>query len=209
MLGLIFGLVAALVAALGFGLVVELADQQDSSSTSPVISWRADRSYALVVGLTFGLGAALATVSGIRGRVQGRVQGRGRVRSRIRDWTPGRARVRDPGHARVRARGRALGRACLLAGLAIITCPGTACHALHTPLHLMAFPEDAHERNVLRTVGPVYQFRHARLQDRLAGASHGSGNKSETAGRLTHADNLPNTAASLRYGSSSVASLRW
>jgi hypothetical protein len=67
-LGLIFGLVAAL----GFGLVVELADQQDSSSTSPVISWRADRSYALVVGLasgltfglTFGLGAGLATVSG-------------------------------------------------------------------------------------------------------------------------------------------------
>ncbi len=64
MLGLIFGLVAAL----GFGLVVELADQHDSSSTSPVISWRADRSYALVVGLasglTFGLGAGLATVSG-------------------------------------------------------------------------------------------------------------------------------------------------
>jgi hypothetical protein len=29
--------------------------------------------------------------------------------------------------------------------------------------------EDARDRNVLRTVGPVYQFRHARLQDRLAG----------------------------------------
>src|SRR5436305_5474651 len=40
--------------------MVELADQQDSSSTSPVISWRADRSYALASGLTFGL----ATVSG-------------------------------------------------------------------------------------------------------------------------------------------------
>jgi len=38
----------------------------------------------------------------------------------------------------------------------------------HTPVRLMRFLEDAHERGVLRTVGPVYQFRHARLQDRLA-----------------------------------------
>jgi hypothetical protein len=33
----------------------------------------------------------------------------------------------------------------------------------------MRFLEDARNRNVLRAVGPVYQFRHARLQDRLAG----------------------------------------
>ena len=32
----------------------------------------------------------------------------------------------------------------------------------------MRFLEDARSRGVLRTVGPVYQFRHARLQDRLA-----------------------------------------
>ena len=38
-----------------------------------------------------------------------------------------------------------------------------------TPVRLMRFLEDARERNVLRNVGPVYQFRHARLQDRLAG----------------------------------------
>ena len=38
----------------------------------------------------------------------------------------------------------------------------------HTPLHLMKLLDDARERNLLRTVGPVYQFRHARLQDRLA-----------------------------------------
>jgi hypothetical protein len=35
----------------------------------------------------------------------------------------------------------------------------------------MNFLDDARERNVLRTVGPVYQFRHARLQDRLAAAA--------------------------------------
>ena len=38
----------------------------------------------------------------------------------------------------------------------------------HTPVRLMRFLEDARKRDVLRTVGPVYQFRHARLQDRLA-----------------------------------------
>ncbi len=32
----------------------------------------------------------------------------------------------------------------------------------------MRFLEDARERGVLRIVGAVYQFRHARLQDRLA-----------------------------------------
>jgi hypothetical protein len=38
----------------------------------------------------------------------------------------------------------------------------------HTALRLMRFLEDARERNILRTVGPIYQFRHARLQDQLA-----------------------------------------
>lgn len=34
---------------------------------------------------------------------------------------------------------------------------------------LMPFPEDVRGRGVLRTVGAVYQFRHATLQDKLAG----------------------------------------
>lgn len=37
-----------------------------------------------------------------------------------------------------------------------------------TPLRLLAFLDDAHRRGVLRQVGAVYQFRHARLQERLA-----------------------------------------
>ncbi|MEU9445962.1 hypothetical protein AB0D42_34860 [Streptomyces sp. NPDC048304] len=36
-----------------------------------------------------------------------------------------------------------------------------------TPVRLMAFLDDAHHRNLLRVTGPVYQFRHARLQERL------------------------------------------
>jgi hypothetical protein len=38
-----------------------------------------------------------------------------------------------------------------------------------TPLRLMPCLEDAHRRGVLRQAGAVYQFRHARLQQRLAG----------------------------------------
>lgn len=36
------------------------------------------------------------------------------------------------------------------------------------PLRLMAFLRDMHRLGQLRQVGPVYQFRHAKLQDRLA-----------------------------------------
>lgn len=44
----------------------------------------------------------------------------------------------------------------------------------HSPIRFMRFLDDARERGVLRTVGPVYQFRHARLQDRLAEQATGS-----------------------------------
>jgi hypothetical protein len=37
-----------------------------------------------------------------------------------------------------------------------------------TPWRLMRFLEDARNRHVLRTVGPIYQFRHAALHDYLA-----------------------------------------
>jgi hypothetical protein len=36
------------------------------------------------------------------------------------------------------------------------------------PVRLIQFLEDARERHVLRSAGPMYQFRHARLQDVLA-----------------------------------------
>ena len=37
------------------------------------------------------------------------------------------------------------------------------------PVRLLDFLEDARERGVLRQAGPVFQFRHLRLQERLAG----------------------------------------
>jgi NACHT domain len=40
------------------------------------------------------------------------------------------------------------------------------------PRRLMPFLDDAHRLGLLRAVGPIYQFRHAELQDHLAGAHH-------------------------------------
>jgi hypothetical protein len=40
--------------------------------------------------------------------------------------------------------------------------------ARRLPRALPSFLTDAHERGVLRQVGAIYQFRHARLQDHLA-----------------------------------------
>jgi hypothetical protein len=37
----------------------------------------------------------------------------------------------------------------------------------HVPLRLLAFLDDAHRLGILREAGPVYQFRHAKLQDHL------------------------------------------
>jgi hypothetical protein len=178
-LGLGFGLVV--------GLVAGLTERKDTSSPSPVMSWRADRSYALVVGLAVavvvglavGLAAGLAAGIGA-GLAEGLMAGLG------------------VGIGVGLVAGPALG---LAAGLVVVLAnsqvwPSSVALAQlamrwHTPLRLMKFLDDARERNVLRTIGSVYQFRHARLQDRLAGASHGSGNDSNTASRLTHADNLP------------------
>ena len=50
------------------------------------------------------------------------------------------------------------------------TAIGQLCLTLRyrTPLRLVRFLDDARSRHLLRTVGPIYQFRHATLQDRLA-----------------------------------------
>ncbi|MEH0443683.1 hypothetical protein QA811_08370 [Streptomyces sp. B21-102] len=63
------------------------------------------------------------------------------------------------------------GATCGLAGNLAVATTLTAVQ-LHyeegTPVRLVHFLEDARRRNLLRATGPVYQFRHARLQERLA-----------------------------------------
>ncbi|MFI2077570.1 NACHT domain-containing protein [Streptomyces triculaminicus] len=44
------------------------------------------------------------------------------------------------------------------------------CARQQLPWRLMSFLEEAHKRGVLRQVGAIYQFRHARLQEQLSGS---------------------------------------
>jgi hypothetical protein len=71
----------------------------------------------------------------------------------------------------------------LLSGLAIALALGVGLHQAggrylvtvlvlrsrhRIPLRLLSFLDDARRLGILRQAGPVYQFRHAKLQDRLA-----------------------------------------
>ena len=117
-----------------------------SDSLSPLTSWRRDLTNQLALELSFAF--AIAFVSGI---VIGVVFGLA--------------------HGVVAAVIVLIANVCS-AGLDILASwPLTFAQLAarwHTPFRFLRFLEDARERNVLRTVGPVYQFRHARLQDRLA-----------------------------------------
>ena len=156
--GLVEGLGAGLLAWLGAGLVAGMSrpGTDNTSPLSPLSSWRSDRAFGLVVGIVVWLWAGLAfgLASGLAsGLVAGLVAGL--------------------------ASGLVAGLASgLVAGLLVgLVYPQSWSSSLafaqlaasdRTPVHLMRFLEDARSRSVLRTVGPVYQFRHARLQDRLA-----------------------------------------
>ncbi len=162
--GLVIGLERGFVYTVGFGLAVGLglglanafADPDSTSSPSPAVSWHNDRKHSMGIGLLTALvaGPAIGLYIGA-GSVIGAGVGTG--------VSVGVVAVLEFGVG-----------AGAVAGLGISHAwPATLAAAQlaarwHTPLRLMNFLDDARERNVLRTVGPVYQFRHARLQDRLA-----------------------------------------
>jgi hypothetical protein len=151
--GLLIGIMFGLVAWITAGVASAFIDPDNTSSPSPASSWRNDRRHAMAVGLMVGVvvGVGVGIVYGVgsgaaTGLVLGLVFGIGTA---------------------------------LMAGLGISQAwPATLTAAQlarrwHTPLNLMNFLNDARERNILRTVGPAYQFRHASLQDRLACGCHG------------------------------------
>jgi hypothetical protein len=161
--GFVYGLAASLTGVLAVGLANAFEDPDNTSSLSPAISWRNDRRHAMAIGLLVGLLVGLV-VWLVVWLVYGLVS---RLVSRL-------VSAIVVGIASGIASGIAAG---LMAGLGISHSWPAALAAAqlarrwHTPLHLMNFLDDARERNVLHTVGPVYQFRHARLQDRLAAAA--------------------------------------
>ncbi len=155
--GLLYGGVFGLVSALAVGLASAFADPDSTRSPSPATSWHDDRRHSVMIGLTVGLVIGLAVGTAI-GLVSGLKEG---IRSGFTDGAL----------AGLLLFGLIAG---IVAGIGISRAwPATLVAAQlamrwHIPLRLMNFLDDAHQRNVLRTVGPVYQFRHARLQDRLA-----------------------------------------
>jgi hypothetical protein len=174
--GLAGGLVTGLVIGLGFGLGDAFADPDSASSPSPAAAWKDDRNHALAVGLVAGLagglGAGLVTGVGLGlGLRAGLVTGLGA------------------------GLGAGLGFSLLASHIwASMLAMAQLARKWRTPVHLMHFLDDARERNVLRTVGPVYQFRHARLQDRLAAAADGPSRKTNP-GKTNSATTAPRSAA--------------
>jgi hypothetical protein len=157
--GLIVGIVIWLVFGLGTMVSTGLTQPEatDTSPLTPPASWRRDQTARLVAGLAGGVTAGLL------------------VGLLLSVWT-------WPENGLTAAVEQALIPGLLFgltAGLIFgLTHAETWPVSLtfiqltrrqHTPIRLMRLLEDARERQILRTVGPIYQFRHARLQDRLAG----------------------------------------
>lgn len=176
--GLVSGLSAGLLAGLSVGLASGLAGvalgglarhtEVNESSLGPADVWRHDRNaglvfmpvIVLVVGLLAGLTVRLVPglTSGLASSLSvalpfmlliGLVLGFG-----------GKLMIKRVGNTAVTSPGSAAIDTALAAMQLRIR------HKI--PLRLIAFLEDARSRHLLRTVGPVYQFRHAKLQDRLA-----------------------------------------
>lgn len=134
---------------IGTGSSLFASDRDDSRSRDPITSWRQDAMAGLGFGVICGFGALTAGLCfGMRF---------------------------DLGLPAVLAVGLLGGLAATLALPPAMTASWpTFCFQIELalrhriPVRLMRFLEDARERGVLRTVGPIYQFRHAELQDRLA-----------------------------------------
>jgi len=146
-----------LAAGLAVGLVGAFAESDSTNSPNPVASWRSDRNYAILYGMPlgalFGFGALISF------------------------WTPSQLLGESAPES---AFGIAFGLTCWATfGIYSSLTWNVSAAAVQlarkwdTPPRLMRFLDDARERSVLRTVGPVYQFRHARLQDRLAATEVG------------------------------------
>jgi len=146
---------------ISFVLLAKMAgpSAEAASSIDPRSLWRQDRRRTLKTGLVYGLTAGV--IYGLMiGLIYGLVFHAGLKVSLVAVVEVGLANMLTFG-----------------IGVALVSSATWAATLANTQLWrrgetsacLLDFLEDAHAREVLRSVGPVYQFRHARLQDRLAG----------------------------------------
>jgi hypothetical protein len=155
------GVGVGLTGAIAAGLTRTSAD--DASPLTPVASWRRDQGFGLAVGLLVVLGLILGI--GL-GSVLVRTLGFGS--RHVAEQLAANPAWIIYGLAWVLTYGLLFGLSFPRTWTVSLTFAQLAMR-WHSPARLLRFLDDARQRNVLRTVGPVYQFRHARLQDRLAG----------------------------------------
>ena len=144
LVGVVVGVWTGLAGTLSAGLSQPAAD--DASPLTPPASWQRDQAFGLIVGLVLGAGLGLGL---------GLALGAGRAAGVVFGLVYG------------LVFGLVWGLSFSQTWTASLSFAQLAIR-WHTPARLLRFLEDARRRDVLRTVGPVYQFRHARLQDRLA-----------------------------------------
>lgn len=158
MTALSVGLAVGAVLGGGMGVgnaVAELLQEPSvgsTSSTKPLQAWRQDLIAMPVLGLVAGFVSALVTASGVGLLFEADVKVAPALTIAVL-WGIGQMFV---GLSRTEA-----WPLCLSQIIMHIT-------RRPVPWRLLHFLEDARERQLLRTVGPVYQFRHAKLQDRMA-----------------------------------------
>lgn len=156
-----YGLVDILVFGISVGLLIKLTgpSAEAASSLDPRSLWRRENRFGLKIGLVYGLTAGL-----IFGLTNGLIY-----------WLAFKAGLTASLVAVVE--GGLTNTLTFGIGVTLVSSATWATTLANTqlrrrdgtPVRLLNFLEDAHAREVLRSVGPVYQFRHARLQDRLAG----------------------------------------
>lgn len=147
--GLLFGLACGFPVIFLFGILNSLQDSSESiSSLDPATSRRRNRSYGRTAGLATGLAVGLAFGLGawaMAGPQAGLACGVGY--------------------------GTAFGIAAGLLGTKDYSVSLAALQLAirwRTPVRLTRFLEDAYERNILRSVGSAFQFRHGHIQDQMA-----------------------------------------
>ncbi len=160
----VYLLMNVLVFGIAFGLLTKPAEpsaEAASSSIDPRSLWRRERRLGLKTGLVYGLTAGL--MCGLTNGLIYWFLFTGELTASLVVVVAGGLAIT-----------LAFGLGAMLASSTTwaATLANTQLwHRGESSARLLNFLEDAHAREVLRSVGPVYQFRHARLQDRLAGGS--------------------------------------
>lgn len=161
--GVASGLAVGLAHGSASGLVAWAeAPTPTGRASTPLTSWRADRALNLVRAAAVGVtGALIGGLAGGFAAALADTPAFGLAVGLVYALTFG------------LAAGLAAGRHH--AWMAYLIATGRLALAERLPRELMLFLDDAHRLGLLRAVGPIYQFRHAELQDHLAAAYRSDG----------------------------------